>query len=176
MKKIQPENIFRIVVWLLFLVGGAVLSIHYDKIYFYDWFNSTVFHVATMIPGYIMLRAIIKISRNTGRYLAKHGREGKLPPLEVNKLVTTGIYGCMRHPMHFGLIFFPLVFALLVGSPVFIMFVAPFEMLLMLLMIKFYEEPQARKKFGPAYDIYKKQVPFFSLKCFKKLFDQPNNL
>ncbi len=169
MKKIQTENIIRTLIWLIFLVGGAVLSIHYDKIYFYDWFNSTVFHVVTMIPGYILLRMIIKISRKTGRYLAQHGREGELPPLEVNKLVTTGIYGCMRHPMHFGLIFFPLAFALLVGSPTFILFIAPLEMLLMLLLIKIYEEPHARKKFGPAYDDYKKRVPFFSIKCLNEL-------
>ena len=176
MKKIQPENIFRIIIWLLFLVGGAILCIHYDKIYFYDWFNSTKFHVATLIPGYFLLRTIIKISRNTGRYLAKHGREGDLPPLEVNKLVTTGIYSCMRHPMHLGLIFFPLAFALLVGSPVFIMILAPAEMLLMLIMIKFYEEPQARKKFGTAYDDYKKQVPFFSLKCVRQLLVENKNV
>ncbi len=173
MKKLSIENILRIFIWLVFLVGGAILSIHLDKIYFYDWFNSTTFHVVTMIPGYILLRMIIKISRQTGRYLAQHGREGNLPPLEVNKLVTTGIYGCMRHPMHFGLIFFPLAFALLIGSPTFLLFVAPLEMLLMLLMIKFHEEPQTRKKFGKAYDDYKNQVPFFSFKCFKKLFEKP---
>ena len=169
MKNTGKDNIFRIVIWLVFLVGGAILSIYFDKIYFYDWFNSTKFHIVSLIFGYFLLKTIIKVSRNTGRYLAKHGREGDLPPLEVNKLVTTGIYACMRHPMHFGLIFFPLAFALLVGSPVFIMILAPLEMLLMLVMIKFYEEPQAHKKFGQAYEEYKKQVPFFSFKCVRQL-------
>jgi len=38
-----------------------------------------------------------------------HGRVVKaiFPRLETNKLVSTGVYDCMRHPMHFGLLFFP---------------------------------------------------------------------
>ncbi len=174
MKKMSKDNIFRISIWLLFLIGGAILSIHFDKIYFYDWFKSTKFHVATLIPGYFLLKMILKASRNTGRYLAKYGREGGIPRLETNRLVTTGVYGCMRHPMHFGLWFFPLAFALLVGSPTFILIVAPLEMLLMLLMIKLIEEPQAVKKYGQAYEKYKKEVPFFSFKttCLKKLLKE----
>ncbi len=174
MKKISKENILRIMIWLVFLIGGAILSIHFDKIYFFNWFNSTKFHIVTLIPGYFLLKMILKASRNTGRYLAKKGREGNIKALETNRLVTTGIYSCMRHPMHLGLLFFPLAFALLVGSPTFILFLAPLEMLLMLLMIKRYEEPQARKKFGPAYDAYKKQVPFFNFKksCLKELLKE----
>ncbi len=173
MKKIETGNIFRIIIWLLFLIGGAVVSIHFDKIYFYDWFNSVKFHIATIIPGYFLLKLVLKASRNTGRYLAKYGREGDIPRLETNKLVTTGIYGCMRHPMHLGLWFFPLAFALLTGSPTFILIVAPLEMLLMLVMIKLIEEPQARKKYGLAYERYQKEVPFFSFKldCLKQLLN-----
>ncbi len=39
--------------------------------------------------------------------LARMGHKGDIPLLETNKLVSTGVYGCMRHPMHFGLLFFP---------------------------------------------------------------------
>jgi len=169
--KLSKDNIFRIAIWLLFLIGGAILGIHYDKIYFYEWFNSTKFHVATMIAGYLLLKTVLKASRNTGRYLAQFGREGDIPRMQTNQLVTSGIYGCMRHPMHLGLLFFPLAFALLVGSPTFILIIAPLEMLLMILMIKLIEEPQAQKKFGQAYTDYKKTVPFFSFKldCIRKL-------
>jgi len=176
MKKIQTGNIIRIIIWLLMLVGGAIVSIHYDKIYFFDWFNNVKFHVATMIPGYFLLKLVLKIARNTGRYLAKSGREGELPRLETNKLVTDGMYACMRHPMHFGLLFFPLAFALLLGSPVFIMFLAPLEMIFILLMIKWVEEPQAYKKYGKAYLDYKKKVPFFSFNpsCISQLLHPEN--
>jgi len=171
MKKIRKDVFFRFLIWLIFLIGGAIISIHFDKIYFYELFNSVKFHVVTMIPGYFLLKLVLRISRNTGKYLNKQGREGALPRLQTNILVTTGIYGCMRHPMHFGLLFFPLAFALLVGSPVFIMIVAPLEMFLILLMIKLIEEPQAVKKFGNDYIEYKKKVPFFSFKmnCLKQL-------
>jgi protein-S-isoprenylcysteine O-methyltransferase Ste14 len=169
--KLSKGNIFRIIIWLAMLIGGAILSIHYDKIYFYDLFDNVKFHIATMIPGYLLLKLVTKASRNTGRYLSKNGREGELPRLQTNKLVTDGLYACMRHPMHLGLLFFPLAFALLVGSPVFIMIVAPLEMLFMVIMIKLFEEPEAEKKFGKAYQDYKKEVPFFSFskKCLSML-------
>jgi len=171
MMKLSKGNIFRIIIWFLMVIGGAIVSIYFDKIYFYDWFNSVKFHIATMIPGYILLRMVLKASRNTGKFLAQNGREGDIPRLQTNKLVTTGLYGCMRHPMHFGLLFFPPAFALLLGSPVFIMIVAPLEMFFMIVMIILFEEPEAKKKFGKAYDDYKKQVPFFSFskECFSQL-------
>ena len=172
------NTIFRILIWIIFLSGGALLSIYFDKKYFYDWFNSLPFHIISMITGYILLKMVLKIARNTGRYLAKQGREGDIPRLQTNKLVTGGVYACMRHPMHLGLLFFPLAFALLLGSPTFIMITAPLEMLLMLLMIKFIEEPEAEKKFGEAYRQYKKEVPFmnFSPECIRKLLNSEDIL
>ena len=124
----------RMIVWFLMLVGGPLL-----------WL-------------------VMRISRNTGRLLARLGREGDLPRLETNKLVTEGIYATMRHPMHFGLLFFPLAIALTLGSPSFILIIAPLEMLLMIAMIKLIEEPEAIRKFGDAYRDYQKRVPMFSLR------------
>jgi protein-S-isoprenylcysteine O-methyltransferase Ste14 len=171
MKQLSKGNLFRILMWILMLIGGGILSIYFDKIYFYKWFNSLTFHIITLIPGYILLKIVLKISRNTGKYLSMEGREGNIPRLQTNKLVTTGIYACMRHPMHLGLWFFPLAFALLLGSPTFIFILAPVEMLLMIILIKLIEEPEAEKKFGEAYRKYKKEVPFFSFKkdCLQEL-------
>jgi len=174
MKKLSKGNVFRIIIWLLMLIGGAILSINFDKLYFFDWFNSLKFHIASLIPGYILLKIVLKISRNTGRFLSKTGREGEIPRLQTNKLVTTGYYKLMRHPMHLGLLFFPLAFSLLLGSPTFIMFLAPLEMLFMLIMIKLFEEPEAEKKFGNAYQEYKNKVPFlcFKIACIQALLDE----
>ena len=160
----KTKNYLRILFWIIMLFGGAILSIHYDKIYFRSIFENTYFHFFSFILGYLLLKWVLKVSRNTGRYLAKLGREGDIPRMETNQLVTTGRYAMMRHPMHFGLWFFPLAFALLIGSPTFILIVAPLEMLFMIIMIKLWEEPEAKKKFGRAYEEYKKKVPFF---CFK---------
>jgi protein-S-isoprenylcysteine O-methyltransferase Ste14 len=167
------KNYLRIFFWLLMLIGGAIISIHFDKIYFPQLFNNLYFHIITFIIGYFLLKMVLKASRNTGRYLAKSGREGDIPRMETNKLVTDGRYALMRHPMHFGLWFFPLAFALLIGSPFFIFVLAPLEMIFMILMIKLWEEPEARKKFGNAYDEYKKKVPFFCFKpdCIRSLLE-----
>ena len=150
--------------WLIMVFGGAFLSIHFDYVYFKDLFYNLTFHIITFILGFILLRLVLKVSKNTGRYLKEKGRKGNIPRLQTNKLVTDGLYGCMRHPMHFGLMFFFLAFALLIGSPVFIFIIAPSEMLFMIIMIKLFEEKEAFKKFGQDYLEYKKNVPFYSIK------------
>lgn len=137
------------------------------------WHN-LYFHLVTLIPGIFLLRLTMLISRNTGRFLAKHGREGNIPRFNTNRLVTTGMYGCMRHPMHLGLLIFPVSFALIVGSPAFITMIAPGEMFLIIFLVKLVEEPEAARKFGEAYKSYKKTTPMFSLrkKCLKMLINQ----
>ncbi|MCF6240669.1 MAG: DUF1295 domain-containing protein [Bacteroidales bacterium] len=169
--QLDKSNIIRIIMWLILLIGGAFTAIYFDRIYFWNLFQNVVFHVSSFIFGYILLRLVLKAARNTGKYLAKMGREGDIPRLQTNRLVTTELYGCMRHPMHFGLMFFFLAFALLLGSPSFILVIAPLEMLFMIIMIKLLEEKEAEKKFGQAYRDYKKRVPFFSIKkeCLRQL-------
>ena len=81
----------------------------------------------------------------------------------------------MRHPMHFGLLFFPWSLALILGSPTFILIIAPLEMAFMVAMIKLAEEPEAIRKFGDAYRQYQQQVPMFSLRrvCLRQLVEEP---
>ncbi len=69
--------------------------------------------------------------------------------METNRLVTSGYYACMRHPMHLGLLFFPWSVALIFGSVTFILLLAPLEMLSMIIMIKLLEENEAGKKLAP---------------------------
>ena len=165
---------FRFLIWILFLLGGAVAGIYGDLTYCPFLFKNTLFHAVSFVIGWLLLRLVMRASRNTGRFLARHGKEGTIPKFETNRLVTHGYYGCMRHPMHFGLLFFPLAWAFLLGSCTFIAIIAPLEMVIMILMVKFLEEKEALQKFGKAYREYKKQVPFFSLKreCLKTLFSK----
>ncbi|MHA1728749.1 MAG: methyltransferase family protein [Promethearchaeota archaeon] len=92
--------------------------------------------------------------------------------METNRLVTDGIYGCIHHPMHLGLLFFTLSLALILGSPTFIFLIAPIEMILMVLMIKTLEEPEVIAKFSDEYHKYMRNVPMFNLrpKCLRYLF------
>lgn len=152
-------------VWLVFLVGGIWGGLSLDRILFPAVYRSLWFHMAGFLVGLGLLRLVMTVSRNTGRTLAKYGREGKLPRMETNRIVTAGVYRYMRHPMHLGLLFFPFAFAFLVGSPSFVFMIAPAEAILILLLIKWIEEPEAIRKFGTEYLNYMSQTPWF---CFKR--------
>ncbi len=164
---------FRLIMWVLMLGGGLALGLFLDARWFPALRRNLVFHGVTLVLGMALLWFVLTVSRNTGRFLARLGREGDIPRMETNKLVTEGMYGCMRHPMHFGLLFFPLSVALIVGSPTFIFIIAPLEMLFMVGMIKAFEEPEAIRKFGDAYREYMRRVPMFNLRpdCLKKLLE-----
>jgi protein-S-isoprenylcysteine O-methyltransferase Ste14 len=167
--------ILRLSLWFVFLFGGAALGFWLDTRYFPRLLASPFFHLLAFVPGAVVLWLVVRVSRNTGRWLGQFGREGDLPRLETNRLVTTGPYGCMRHPMHLGLLLFPLTVALLLGSPSFVVIVAPAEMLLMVVLVRFVEEAEARRKFGDAYDAYCRTVPMFSLRpdCLRRLLTEP---
>jgi len=163
----------RMLIWVLMLIGGGALGIWLDWYWFHALLVNPIFHLVTLIVGVLLLRLVMRASRHTGRLLARLGRESDIPRMETNKLVTTGVYGCMRHPMHFGLLFFPWSVALILGSPSFILFIAPLEMLFMVVMIKRVEEPEAICKFGDAYQEYQKQVPMFNLRpaCWRQILN-----
>lgn len=164
----------RILIWIVMLVGGGGLSLWLDSRWFPALFVSWPFHLAALVLGALLLRLVLRASRYTGQLLARMGREGEIPRMETNKLVTADVYGYMRHPMHLGLLFFPWAVALLLGSPSFFLLIAPLEMLFMVLMIKLVEEPEAIRKFGAAYREYQKQVPMFNLRpsCLRRLMGQ----
>lgn len=163
----------RIIMWIIMLVGGGALGLWLDWRWFRALLLNPLFHLITLILGALLLRMVLRASRNTGRMLAKLGREGDIPRMETNKLVTDGVYACMRHPMHLGLLFFPLAIALIIGSLTFILFIAPLEMILMIVLIKLVEEREALQKFGDAYEAYRQRTPMFSLRmaCLRQLLD-----
>lgn len=168
--------IIRIVLWLLMLIGGAVYSVAND------WnrpiFSNLSFHIATALAGFIVLKLAFTAAATGGKELTK-GRVGSsMPRLETNRLVTTGIYSCMRHPMLFGLTLLPLGWALLLGLPTFIVYVAPVEMLFIIVMVTIFEEMEVTKKFGAAYEVYRQKVPMVSFRkeCLNTLFFNQNRI
>ncbi len=161
--------VVRIVLWLIMLVGGALFSLSKD------WnsliFHSIWFHLFSFAIGIVLITLAFRGAANGGKELSK-GRKGDIPRLETNRLVTSGIYSCMRHPMLFGLMLLPLGLAFLLGSPTFISIVAPLEMLFIAVMVLVFEEREVHQKFGKAYEAYKKEIPMVSVKwkCIQKLF------
>jgi len=164
--------VVRIAIWLFLLVGGAVFSIGYDLRHCPDLFGRFAFHAFSLPLGLAVLCLAFRAAAAGGRELARRGREGDLPRLETNRLVTTGIYRCTRHPMLFGLTLLPMGVALLLGSPTFIFCVAPAEALFILLMILTLEEREAIAKFGEAYRRYREKTPLIprDIGCWRMLF------
>ena len=161
----------RILIWIIFIIGGLIAGVVWDIKLFPDIWHNWIWHVLSFISGALLLKLVYKISRNTGRILAQFGKEGNIGRMQTNRLVKTGPYSCMRHPMHLGLLLFPLSFAFLSGSISFILIIAPSEILIMIIMIFFIEEPEAVRKFGSSYVKYKKEVPAFNFRinCLKHL-------
>ncbi len=170
--KTTPSVVIRIILWISMLIGGTYFGIKFDLIYFKTIFFNILFHIITFIVGAILIKLSFHAAKIGGKELKKEGRRGDIPRLETNKLVTTGIFKCFRHPMLFGLSFIPLGLALIIGSVTFILFIAPLEMLFILIMVLIFEEAEAFKKFGQDYIRYKNSTPIFSKdkECYRKLF------
>jgi len=167
--KTSLSVVVRLLLWLLMLVGGSAIAIYYD--WDHPWFQSVTYHVISLTLGIGVSTLAFRAAANGGRELAK-GRVGNIPRLETNRLVTTGIYRCMRHPMLFGLTLLPLGWGLLLGSPTFVGIIAPLEMLFIVVMVSVFEEREVQQKFPRQYAQYRQDVPMvnFSLPCLKRLF------
>jgi len=170
--KTTPSVVIRLLLWTILLVGGAWVSIFYDLKDFKTLLLQPQFHLLTLVIGGVLMKFTFHAAAVGGRELAKYGRDGDIPRLETNRLVTSGIYQCTRHPMLFGLMFIPLAFALILGSPTFILITAPIEMIFIFIMVWIFEERECREKFGQAYNVYAADVPLFpkTFSCIKKLF------
>ena len=160
---------FRFFVWVAFILGGITVSKLLDKFIFNTKFH---FNALMFSIGIILLLLSFYISSKTGKLLKRFGKEGNVPRFQTNKLIREGIYSCMRHPMHLGLMLMPFSIAFLMNSISYILIIAPITAILIFVLIKTIEEPEAIKKFGDEYIKYMKEVPMFnlSLSCLKKLF------
>lgn len=158
-------------VWLILIAGGITLSILTDN-FLNDHGIFISFGVTGRIFGFVLLIVSFIIARNTGKTLAKYGKEGKVQKFDTNKFVDRGMYACMRHPMHFGLMLIPFAIAFLMNSFSYIVLYAPLTALLIIAMVFTIEEKEAIEKFGDVYLEYKKRVPAFNLspECIEKLF------
>jgi len=163
---------FRWIMWAIFFVVGITFSL------ITDFFLGKVGFVLSFglfgrMFGIFLLILSVLISRSTGKTLKRHGHKGEnISRFDTDTLVTSGPYSCMRHPMHLGLMLMPEGIAFLLNSFSYVVIYAPVNILIIYIMIKQIEEPEAIKKFGNTYLKYMKEVPMFnfSLSCIKKLF------
>jgi protein-S-isoprenylcysteine O-methyltransferase Ste14 len=84
---------------------------------------------------------------------------GTLAPIDPPRvLVVEGLYRYVRNPMYVGVAFALLGEAILFGSGSLLLYGAAF-VLVSHLFVVIYEEPALRRKFGAAYDEYRRRVP-----------------
>jgi len=86
--KTTKSVVIRIILWIIMLIGGAIVSIYYDMREFSRLFYSIEFHIVTFILGIVVMRFSFRAASKGGRELAKRGRDGDIPRLETNRLVT----------------------------------------------------------------------------------------
>jgi hypothetical protein len=77
--------------------------------WFHTLFVNPVFHLVTLVVGVLLLRLVMRASRHTGRLLARTGREGDIPRLKTNKLVSTGRLWLYAPPLALWVAFLPQV-------------------------------------------------------------------
>lgn len=80
-------------------------------------------------------------------------------PEEIRKLVTSGVYSRIRHPVYLGRIFLNIGFLIL--FPILPMLLVSMVFITVWYMIALYEESILLKKFGRKYRNYKEKVPMF---------------
>ena len=126
MKRIKttPSVVIRLSLWAFLLLAGAALGIWLDLHDDRHLLFSPLWHLLTLPVGLVLMRLAFRAAAAGGRELARRGKSSDgVPRLETDRLVTTGIYAHMRHPMLFGLTLVPPAFAFIVGSPSFILLV-----------------------------------------------------
>lgn len=88
-------------------------------------------------------------------------RRGKGTPVPIEppvNLVTEGLYRRMRNPMYTGAVLAALAWAVYFASFRLLLYAAGLWLLLHTFLV-ILEEPQLRRRFGPAYEQYLKDVP-----------------
>ncbi len=117
--------------------------------------------------GLITLVTIVLIASASGRALRLYGHTKIVKRLTPpDKLVTTSVFSCMRHPNQFSMSFMPLAISLLLGSPCGVA-LSGWGVALGLAFILYVEEHEVHQRFCPEYCEYAKKVKAISLnpKC-----------
>ncbi len=127
-------------------------------------------HTVFIILGICLILYGLILNAIGGRTLKKYGhfeiRQGIQKP---ERLVTAGIYSCMRHPAQFGSIFFGLGIAFLTAKLLVILYGGWVSFLALYFILRI-EEKETIKNFGNKYCIYAQKVPpfTFSISCMGK--------
>lgn len=161
----------RLILWLL-LAGGSVAAG-----VLLDFFLKTgAFPIWLRLLGLGgMVLAHFPLKR-TGRLLKKLGDSREWG--STNRLVTTDIYRCLRHPHHVGVGIFMTCLGLLIGHLWSFLIVTVAQWVWVILFLYLVEERELAEKFGEEYEAYRRRVPmvFANPMCVLKVLLGPIDL
>lgn len=116
------------------------------------WWSLGLGWLLTIVGFLIMFWTVVAFFRTRGTPVPFNP-----PP----KLITSGLYSCVRNPMLLGMFIFLFGLGVLLGSLSLIFIFTPLFIVINVLYIKAIEEKEMEKKFGREYLEYKKRVPMF---------------
>ncbi|ALU12255.1 hypothetical protein EYM_01840 [Ignicoccus islandicus DSM 13165] len=147
--------------WITTFLVPPLLGIYLDSL-------CKIGKLQLMVPiGIILLIVILLVSSAAGRALRLCGHSRKARRLTPpDKLVTSSVFSCMRHPNQFSMSFMPLAISMILGSPCGVL-LSGWGIALGLAFILYVEEKLVHESFCPEYCEYAKEVRAVSLspKC-----------
>ena len=146
--------------WIIIALSGIFLPNPLDSLYL-RW--TLIFLGSILIIYGLLLNAVAgKTLKKYGHFEITHGIK------KPDRLVTEGIYSCMRHPAQFGSMFFGIGIAMLTLN-ILALLVAGWFSFFALYFILAVEERETIREFGVQYCRFiDKRKPFtFSLHCLR---------
>ena len=151
--------------WLVLTTISVVVGITLDIV-----LKTESFPLLVRFVGLIgMILAHFPLKR-TGRLLKLLGEQKEWGC--TNRLITTDIYKCVRHPHHLGVGIFMTSFGLLIGHVWSFLIIAITQWIWVISFLLLVEEKELTEKFGKEYKAYRQQVPmlFPKLNCVFRVF------
>jgi len=158
----------RLIYWLMLTTISVVVGIAIDVVLKTESFPLLVRFVGLM--GMIVAHFPLK---RTGRLLKLLGEQKEWGC--TNRLITTDIYTCVRHPHHLGVGIFMTSLGLLIGHWWSFLIITITQWVWVVAFLFLVEEKELTEKFGEEYKAYRQQVPmlFPKLMCVFRVLTKP---
>ena len=141
---------WKLAYWLALYAFGFAVSARVD------W--GGILGLPSRALGLLLIALAFALSASAGRHLRLYGKSRPSGFGQIDRLVTVGIYSCVRHPNHLGLAILSLGLALSLDSLSHLLIATPVQVLGVVALVYLVEEPEVGRKFGREYEEYARRV------------------
>jgi len=158
----------RLILWLILTITSIIGGIAIDLV-----LRTAPFPVLVRFLGLAGIVLAHFPLKRTGKLLKLLGESEKWGC--TNRLVTTDLYRCVRHPHHLGVGIFMTSLGLLIGHSWSFLIITIIQWFWVLGFLFLVEEPELVKKFGAQYKTYRQKVPMLFPKpvCTFRVLSKP---